>query len=367
MPRATDRFADIGHTHEMNEKKMMWLQALRGVAAMMVVFFHMRPYWTWVPSLEAHASWMRWGFSGVDVFFVISGFVVYRSAKASIPVHGVLSFWRKRAARIYLMYWPVFLIFAAVSVFVANSPPKSTGQVIRSFFLLQPTMFDHWMTVAWSLTNELYYYLLLGVVFLLPRRAWLAGFIALAGIFVAWNLGWLLWAPGRLITAQQPLEFWLNAMALEFLAGVFLAMVHETFQARVSRAGAAALAALGATLTVGGFYVGGQSELNNQIAILRAATYGLAGLGLVIVALALEHAPRSPPRWLLLLGDSSYSLYLLHVIVIERFASPLYAHFVGQTAWMTAGLVAMPLLVVATGCLWHLLVEVRLIRLARKA
>ena len=348
----------------MNEKKLMWLQALRGVAALMVVFFHTAAYWEWAPLLGAHAPWMRAGFSGVDVFFVISGFVVYRSAKVSIPVHGVVGFWRKRAARIYLMYWPVFLIFAAVSVFAANAPPKSTEHAVRSFFLLQTRLSDHWMTVAWSLTYELYYYVLLGLVFLLPRAARLAGFLAMAAVFVAWNLGWLLAAPGRVMTVQQPLEFWLNAMALEFLAGVFLSMVHEAFQERVPRTAAAAL---GAALAVGGLYAGGQSELNNQIAVLRTATYGLVGLGMVIVALALEHAPLKPPRWMLLLGDSSYSIYLIHLLVIERFATLLYTHFVNQPAWMTAGLVVMPVLAVAAGCLWHLLVEVHLIRWARKA
>jgi exopolysaccharide production protein ExoZ len=59
--------------------KNHWIQVLRGVAALMVVFFHLGEYWALVPELHITKVVTHWGFAGVDIFFVLSGFVVYQS------------------------------------------------------------------------------------------------------------------------------------------------------------------------------------------------------------------------------------------------------------------------------------------------
>ena len=129
----------------------------------------------------------------------------------------------------------------------------------------------------------------------------------------------------------------------------------------------AAAAGLGALLVAAGFHLGSLSEDYNRVEFLRACTYGLVGLGMVVIALALEQTSLRPRRPLVLLGDASYSIYLLHTLVMGLFGSLLHMQFDGRPARLAAGLLVMPVLIVATGCLWHLLVEVHLIRWARKA
>ena len=69
--------------------KLNWIQALRGFAALMVLFFHMRPHWKLTPTLAAFSGITQWGFAGVDIFFALSGFVVYRSARHAVPAQGI--------------------------------------------------------------------------------------------------------------------------------------------------------------------------------------------------------------------------------------------------------------------------------------
>ena len=71
------------------KQKLHWIQALRGFAALIVLFFHMRPHWELTPVLAIFSGVTQWGFSGVDIFFALSGFVVYRSARNAVPEQGI--------------------------------------------------------------------------------------------------------------------------------------------------------------------------------------------------------------------------------------------------------------------------------------
>ena len=128
-----------------------WLQALRALAALAVLFFHMAPHWALSPHLAPAQAWMHWGFSGVDVFFVLSGFVVYQTADK--PSYSARRFLLRRGLRIYLGYWPVLLLTAALAWAASAWPPL--GKAVRSALLLSPSLFDNWVPTAWSLTYEL--------------------------------------------------------------------------------------------------------------------------------------------------------------------------------------------------------------------
>jgi peptidoglycan/LPS O-acetylase OafA/YrhL len=77
-----------------------WIQALRGLAALLVLFFHMSPHWDLVPMLANLTGPMKWWFSGVDIFFALSGFVVYRSARNTVSTTGLWPFIKRRLQRI---------------------------------------------------------------------------------------------------------------------------------------------------------------------------------------------------------------------------------------------------------------------------
>ncbi|MBH1963847.1 MAG: acyltransferase [Comamonadaceae bacterium] len=122
----------------------------------MILFFHMLPHWDLVPILALTNTVTRWGFSGVDIFFALSGFVVYRSARRSIPARRVRQFVKKRLLRIYLGYWPVLLLIALTTVFVYHSSLPDLKKMVFSTLLLYPNIWDNWLPPAWSLTMEIY-------------------------------------------------------------------------------------------------------------------------------------------------------------------------------------------------------------------
>ncbi len=346
----------------MNDR-LDWLQSLRGVAALMVLFFHLAPHWALVPGLQPFTQWMKWGFSGVDVFFVISGFVVYKSGSRSIPERGLLAFFRKRAARIYLTYWPTFLMVTAVSVFWLDVRLRSPEQMLFSFFLLYPKVWDNWIGVAWSLTYELYFYGVLGLLLLLPKKWHAAAVSAVAVGLILWNLGLLHFIPNQVRTNHQPLPFVLGGFIVEFLAGALIAMLFEArrslFQAPWFNL------PLGAGLVLVGFFIGSRSEYFNQIEIMRAGSYGLVALGGLLVALALEQTAYRPNRLFVMIGNFSFSLYLVHDAALGFLGYVRHHHLPKEPSILLGYSLVMPVIIISASYVWYLAVEARTIRLIK--
>lgn len=91
------------------------LQKLRGLAALFVLIFHFGPHLNAVPGLAWLYPYTRYGFAGVDIFFVLSGIVIGNSSISAIQ-RGELpwKFIYRRFSRIYLGYWPALLLTAIV-------------------------------------------------------------------------------------------------------------------------------------------------------------------------------------------------------------------------------------------------------------
>lgn len=142
-----------------------WIQVLRAVAALAVLCFHMQPQWNTSAALTPYMRWASHGFAGVDIFFVLSGFVVYLSARRSLmDAAGLLRFFRRRALRIYLGYWPVFILMVVVAAVMNRVLPAFDMRLLRSALLLQPDIWQNIVPTAWSLSLELWFYLWLGLV-----------------------------------------------------------------------------------------------------------------------------------------------------------------------------------------------------------
>jgi exopolysaccharide production protein ExoZ len=115
-------------------RQIVSIQYLRGIAALLVVFYHSAESLVGVP-LDGAVHALAWGASGVDIFFVISGFIMW-SSTAHRPL-GVAAFWKARATRIVPLYWIftfIYLIWLA-----ARSPNSVTfdyGEIIKSLFFV---------------------------------------------------------------------------------------------------------------------------------------------------------------------------------------------------------------------------------------
>lgn len=330
----------------------------------MVLFFHMGPHWALVPQLEPLSQLMRWGFSGVDVFFVLSGFVVYRSGVRSMPVRGFFSFIKQRFARIYTGYWAAFLLVTLISITVLNQYPKSTEQFLGSFFLLYPKFWDNWIAVAWSLTHELYFYFVLGLLLLVPKRHQTKAIVAAVLYFTVWNLGWLIFQTEKVLADAHPLRFIFGGFIVEFLVGSLIAILYDKKPDLFNKRNWAILACVAAIAL--GYFVGSKSYYFNQVEIMRAATYGLAAISMLVIAIQLEQSKIQSPKILVMIGDSSFSLYLLHSILLSVFGQMRHQYLNDQRdLWLIYSLV-MPLVIIIISYFWYKYVEIKTIRLTRR-
>ncbi|XVJ70765.1 MAG: acyltransferase [Rhizobacter sp.] len=346
------------------EQKLLWLQSLRGIAALMVLFFHMAPHWALVPQLQAASTVMRWGFSGVDIFFVLSGFVVYKSGVISIPKYGFFDFIKKRSARIYTTYWATFLLASILSIAVLDVYPKSTEQVVKSFFLLYPKFWDNWIPVAWSLTYELYFYLVLGLLLLAPKNIQTKAIIATAMYFILWNCYWLYFHTEKVLSDAHPLQFVFGGFIIEFLFGALIGFLFNKRRDLFKNIPIIyPLALIGVFF---GFILGSKSHFYNQVEIMRAASYGVMAVSMLLIALNLEHCKCKPPKILVMIGDSSFSMYLIHSVILGILGAMRHEYLGNhQELWLAFSLF-IPIFVVFISHIWYLMVEKKTIQLIKR-
>lgn len=342
------------HDHEQRAN-LHWVQALRGVAALMVLFFHMKPHWDLVPVLSWTGAVTRWGFSGVDIFFALSGFVVYRSALRTIPARGIRPFIRKRLLRIYLGYWPVLLLMAAMTVLVYHESLPALRKMAFSTLLLYPNIWDNWLPPAWSLTMEIYFYLWIALIALLPQRHQVKAIACVMLLLAAWGLGWLAIDRPGVFDGRQPLRYGLTGLGIEFLAGALLAHAFDR-KARFFRMPALTVPSC-LVLAAAGVALGMQSPYFDRVEVMRVASFGVMGISALVLALTLEQTSLAPPRWLVAVGDASYSLYLLHTILLDFSGRVRMGLGIAEHGLLLPFLLLLPVSIVLVSLLWFRWIE----------
>jgi peptidoglycan/LPS O-acetylase OafA/YrhL len=332
------------------------VQVLRALAVGLVIMTHLK-----YAGDFSHVAWIRShaGGAGVDIFFVISGFVISASAE-SLGFSGA-RFVENRITRVAPLYW-LTSIPLLVSM-LKGGRPVSHGSLIDSFLFLPLADFGglsrYINPMGWSLSFELWFYLLFTIALAAARqhawRAVLAVLLAsslLVGLFYQGN-----WLFPRF--AASPLTW-------EFGAGILIYKLRDRIHPFV-----VVLAVIGTVvLAVLGWIAGevrdpfGDFIADYGAAVRRAATWGLLGVCLVVLVV---HRDRKPGvRWpgpLLRLGDYSYSLYL-----IQPYGLWIATKLMSRTqlpAWATGlSFVASTLLL---GVLMSVTLEGRLTAWARRA
>jgi peptidoglycan/LPS O-acetylase OafA/YrhL len=221
-----------------HERRLAWLDALRGFAALCVVFDHGSTLLL-LPVRSFLYQWFNLGQYGVFVFFLVSGYIVPASLERKGSVRG---FWISRAFRLYPMFVLV-LVLSAVAYetghgSVANAGEHPVAAVLGWLFMMQNlTAGLNVPVVTWTLSYEMVFYLLLAGLFswgVHRRSGWYAtafavGAVALGGVLPMAALGHWSNRPG-----QGPLI--LNAITdALLLAGLGLTVLSRS---RLSRAGA---------------------------------------------------------------------------------------------------------------------------------
>jgi len=304
------------------------IQAMRAIAALLVVSCHsfqniqpMRAYW-------ARPFFLAVGPMGVDIFFVISGFIIYQVMQRSIAGmdamgrgQAVYTFAMKRFIRIYPLYW---IVFAASCLWVAWAAPL-TPPPERLFRLL--ALVGNWpnyrVPVAWTLTFEIYFYAVAALSLLLFARRAMAGlviwFVVVGGAALL-DL-WLPWG--------KPLDFVFAPIVLEFLLGVAVALLIDRGIHRFHGAllvGAVVWLSVGTLFLRPSLFPSRAAHWGVDVAISRTfglhlVCWGIPAAILVYEVIVLEIGRQwIMPRLLQYLGNASFSIYLWHFAVFTAVA-----------------------------------------------
>ncbi|MCU4492631.1 acyltransferase [Acinetobacter guillouiae] len=277
------------------------VQYLRGIAAVLVVLFHASS------ALMTHftlgsKNYFSWGEAGVDLFFIISGFImVYITYNKNISFK---NFFLKRVIRIY----PVFWVYASIALLIflinPNMINRSTAMptlILPSYLLIPYTEFTNLVQVAWTLVYEVHFYLLFGLsLFFANRYRYIAaGFmLSLVAALSVFNFD------------IYYLKFVTNPIILEFLLGMIIYFI--IFKKNTKDLIFLSILFILSMLTL---------SLNEQPAE-RVIKYGVPSFIFMLVILYLDSIKMLGSgrdifsKFLTALGDSSYSLYLSHIFCI---------------------------------------------------
>jgi peptidoglycan/LPS O-acetylase OafA/YrhL len=337
----------------MSERRMAWLDALRAVAALLVVYAHLSRYL--LRSVRGvSAEWLHAGPAGVMLFFLVSGYII----PASLERHGDLRrFWTGRFRRLFPLYTVVALLVVGLGVagLVPLDPHLAVDPVdaavahatMLPFLLGGPLV----TPVFWTLSFEMVFYLLVAALFAvrLHRGSGVAAIVlAVVGVVTAPLTPHLLGAspvvvallliaglaaavsghrPAAVAGAvllgvlaltlvlanQDPAHMWDGVLILAVMftgTTIYRADHGQAGWWQVYLAGAVVAAAL---------LINWFAELRSLDAVTaryltRSVITLVAFGGTFALAMALRH--RSMPRWLPWLGMISYSLYLVHYTLI---------------------------------------------------
>jgi len=268
------------------EHKLEGLQAARAIAALAVAYFHS---YAAIRSAFPESAWLPiaplkdWGYLGVNFFFAISGYVICLVvSKTSFTLR---SFVIKRLFRLYPMYWVAMAIVLGL-IGLGKYPAQPVGHFLYSMTLL-PQHGAPAYDVSWTLEREMVFYALAAAI--VPFGGVRALALTLAGLAV---LGWQLGNPWsfHLVSTTQA----------DFLAGVLVFLGSGVFR----NIGSAVPIATGLVLLT--------YTRSHDFPFATPICMAIALVGMVNLRLPWH---RQPFRLLVLAGDASYSIYLLHYIV----------------------------------------------------
>jgi len=329
------------------------IQALRGLAAILVIFTHLH-------SILGGIGLQTFGGGGVDLFFVISGYIMtYTTCGKDVPS---TVFIRNRIIRIVPIYWmmtlAVFVLAEVAPHILQNTEAKPVHLVKSLFFIpfyksighLQPVLF-----VGWTLNYEMFFYSIfaLGLLFKKAQHRILFTIGILAALCLM-RIG----APFENVF----LQFYSSPLLLEFAFGMLIG------------------AAFGKNLSLSAWYwkyvliavflVGVASliflPLDNPASWQQLLTRGIPAASVIWAASGLEQRGEAVRVATLVgVGDASYSMYLTHPFVtqiFEKICVRLQAQGVAAV-FLLVGCVAAVLLTAQIG---HRVVELPVINMIRR-
>ncbi|HAG2010301.1 TPA: acyltransferase [Salmonella enterica] len=304
------------------------IQSLRAIACILVILSH---YQTFIyldsVNLNSRLHFFDWGASGVDLFFVISGFIMaYTTKNKPNGVTQSVNFLLKRAKRILPAYyfWLLFSFAFGGAMSIFHYPEKLSSLI--SAITFQPNIpdtppnyiaDDGFYIARWTLNYEIYFYIIFSLSLLFSKNVKLVlcwGMLSTLAIPFYFTGHITLSTMGYCFKSVQYM-FYTNPIILEFLMGIIACYLYEKLPFITENLSLCLLILVVIALTF--------SFASNLTPPFNLWT-GFAFSVILILCLKCENILfTKTPRFILAIGDMSYSLYLSHLPIAFIFRKNL--------------------------------------------
>lgn len=300
-----DRIMADGKTPQ----KFHHIQALRGIAATLVVLDHAMDGLVKHGTIPEAYSDIFWNFGdiGVSAFFIISGFImVVTNADGFGSACHSLVFIKKRLIRIMPIYW--IATFAICAYLVAAAKPVSLAELLKSLFFIPYAPpggyeFQPLLGQGWTLNYEMFFYALFAAVIPLGMRR---GMAALATIFLG------LFVVGCMSGGAFPiLHFYTDKLILLFLVGVWIGYARIKWPDAISFGRPGLLIATALVLNIATFCVS-----TTFFPVPSFVLWTTQAFCVVVSAFSYQKINATFEKIAEFLGDASYSTYLFHTFLL---------------------------------------------------
>jgi peptidoglycan/LPS O-acetylase OafA/YrhL len=254
----------------------------------------------------------EYGFNGVDIFFVLSGFVIFYSNGHKIGDKSkVVNFFLQRMVRIFPSYWmflfiPLVIVFFINPGYLPNPDSFNNYEWINSFFLL----FNHTqMTqITWTLSFELYFYIIFSLIIFHRKFVYLGVLTVIVAFFNQL----------KLVNINNDLlgKYYFSPLILEFFFGVITAVLIVK-KIQFSKKLALAIILVGLIS-----FVLFSFDFGIPYYLIRSHRSLIFGIPAFLIILGLTQLEANSqifkiPNYLIKLGDASYILYIIHSPIIS--------------------------------------------------
>lgn len=347
----------------MADNVFLNVQILRAAAAGFVAYYHLQPMLSGIDELAS----VSFPAIGVDVFFVISGFVMFMSNKDMNK--NTLSFLVMRLIRIVPLYW--IATFTIVLFYMIGFRPNglmifNVDILLKSLFFIQSEFengrHDLILSLGWTLIYELFFYGVFAATFVMRSR--FSSFCAVSVVFAAF-IGAGVAFPGL----PRGIAYFTNPIIVEFLFGAGLALLVMEWRDRDVHLGRRSAVAAGCALVLAlaAIFAIEMAEIGVPNSS-RALLWGVPALLIVGGVVCLEYCGLAlKARGALLLGAASYALYLFHPVIMQGMVK-LFVWFAPVSGGAGVALVASAALVSALigSVVIHLAIETPILDAGRR-
>jgi exopolysaccharide production protein ExoZ len=340
------------------------IQILRAVAAYLVVFVHLKPL---LPETSITSALHEIGYCGVDLFFVISGFImVYTTSRRKVSGREFLLNRMQRIAPLY--YLTTYLVFAIAIFFpfLLHSSSSDLYALLKSLVFMpfekSPGRIYPLYFLGWTLNYEMFFY----VIFALTLSMWYEMRVVLCTTIM---MGLVLL--GLFIRSSDDviLYFYSQSIMLDFALGMILGVFRDQLSAAMRRMSVLPWLALSLGLgLLGAFSYLPVAPSAYAPPTNTLLTFGVPAALIVIAAIGFEDAKTRGQPWQLLqeIGNASYSIYLTHFFVLGALSALASRADLSPAPRTLLALMAIPLTAIVGIAIYRLFERPVMAMLARR-